>query len=63
MIRVLGWLLLPVKWLIVGFFRVLGWLYVIVLAAFSLSWVSLLLLILVILLQIIYKDFPPPLYH
>lgn len=63
MIRVLGWLLLPLEWLIVGFFRVLGWLYVIVLAAFSLSWISLPILIFIVLLQIIYKELPPPLYH
>ena len=61
--RILGCLLLPVKWLVVGFFRVLGWLYMVVLAAFSLSCISLPILILLILLGIIFKQFPPPLYH
>jgi len=60
--EILGWLLLPVKWLIVGFFRVLGCLYVIVLLAFCPPY-NLLVLILIVLLEIIFKELPPLPYH
>jgi len=62
MIRVLGWLLLPVKWLIVGVFRAIGWVYMVVLFAVSLPWISLNILILILLLSFIFIG-PPPLYH
>ena len=63
MIRVLGWLLLPVKWLLVGVFRAIGWVYMVVLFSVSLPWIYLPVLTLIALLGIIITELPPPLYH